>query len=174
MKIIKNLIQTGIFIIACFATFSICSFTSDTSNVGPKKKNTENAGAFVLRWTGQLNNNCVCPSCRCSGCPCPLGICGCGGVRNYSGGDLASDEGTCSVYMESGLLHVKFNQTTALSLPSISNNDIVPVSGNTYLDATLSQALGYSSVMIPNGYYEVDYTNSPYGTITLTPITVPL
>lgn len=174
MKKFKTLIQTGFFIIACIAIFSILSFSNASSHFAPDKKTTENAGAFVIRWPGQPNNNCVCPSCRCPGCPCPLGICSCGGIRTYSGGDLASDEGTCSVFMESGLLHVKFNQTTAISLPSISNNDVVPVGGNTYLDATLSQALGYSSVMIPNGYYEVDYTNSPYGTISLTPVTIPL
>ena len=132
---------------------------------------------FVIRWSGMIPGTdglkCDCPKCKCPGCPCPLGICGCSSVAEASENvDMGSDVGTATVWFDSNhKLNIKFDQQTAVNIPSINTNNVVPVSGNTYFSSTICNILGYNSIMIPNGFYQVDYTNSTYGTIIINAIT---
>ncbi len=144
--------------------------TSDNHNT-----RIQNVAKFVLRWAGvdPINHPCHCPSCKCPGCPCPLGMCFCGGLaESHESEDMGADVGLADIWFDGvGSLHLSFHQETALRLEEINDTaDVVPVSGgDLYLTDTLSNLLGYSSIMIPEGYYIVDYPNNEFGEIKLRP-----
>ncbi|TAF33605.1 MAG: hypothetical protein EAZ57_05415 [Cytophagales bacterium] len=172
MKLLKLFFVFAFVMIAQAQAYSTQSINSDPSTQHYRIR-------FVARWAGvDLNGNgqtCPCPGCRCPSCPCPLGVCTCFTSSllepNQS---LASDEGAAEIWMENGLLKIKFLQTTAVVVPSIGTNAVVPISGapGAYfeLSSQVAALLGYQSVKVAQGFYVPDYTNSQYGTITVTPI----
>ena len=180
---IKLLISSVILIVITLVIYSCVKETAIKQNVKTEIKNNinnnhntriQNVAKFVLRWGGvdPINHPCHCPSCKCPQCPCPAGMCFCGGLaESHESEDMGADVGFANIWFDGvGSLHLSFRQETALTLEEINDTaDVVPVTGDLYLTDTLSNLLGYSSVMIPEGYYIVDYTNNEFGEIKLRP-----
>lgn len=163
MKKLKLFISIG-----ALAALSLGLFGFNTK----PKVETAGKGKFVLRWSG-LGDGCNCPNCKCPGCPCPLGMCGCGGVSYFdaSVGNLNNEEGSATfTLLNNGKMTIAFDQPTAVNLPNINQNDVVPISGDIVIDRNLSSTFGYSLIRIKNGFYEVNYNaGNPFGIITVTP-----
>lgn len=162
------LITTG------FTPFETEGTTKTDPSTEVKKPKPVKSGKikFVARWAG-LNGGCNCPNCKCSGCPCPLGMCTCEGIDMYGDETLASDQGTATATLfDDGTITFSYDQTTATTVNGI-NYPVVPVSGTLSFTSTAAQFFGYSAISVPNGFYGADFTNNQYGEITVTPNLVP-
>ena len=100
---------------------------------------------------------------QCNGCQCPLGICITAGIVMD---DITAEEaetgdyGYVQVGISNDKLHMVFEDDVAIDDQYFSNE--IPIEADFEIDEHLAALLGYESVTIEAGTYEVDFSN--YGT----------
>lgn len=132
---------------------------------------------FYNKWDGwPPESNFHDPNCYVAAgeCTCPNSICFIGGFRTtggfsgQTGYDQTAVEGADLYFTTGGFLVAKFTSVDpSVYNPDVSLNNIVPITGNFFVDPAVAASLGYTSIEVIAGNYEVDYTYNTLGEILI-------